>query len=113
MLVLVLAILATLVGCGPNCRSTCERLYGSGEDECNINVPDFEGEEGANRLVIECQQVCDGAMADAGSVGSYDPNSNADEDVSIANEKQAALWMDCVDGTSCDNLGKGYCQPHY
>ncbi len=113
MLVLVVALLGSLMGCGPSCRSSCERLYGDGEDECNINVPDYEGAEGANRLVIECEQECDGAMTNTGPVGTYDPNANTDTTVGIANEKQAALWMDCVQATSCDNVKKGFCQPHY
>ena len=110
---LVVVLLGSLMGCGPSCRTSCERLYGSGEDECNINVPDFEGEEGANRLIIECESVCDDAMSNTGTVGTYDPNSNADSTISIANEKQAALWMDCVSETSCDNISKRFCQPHY
>lgn len=111
-MVLVFALLGSLIGCGPNCRSSCERLYGSGEDQCNINVAGFDGEEGANRLVIDCLATCNSAMSNAGSVGSYDPNTNEDDDVSIANEKQAALWMDCVQETSCENIDAGYCLPH-
>jgi hypothetical protein len=32
--------------------------------------------------------------------------------MSIGNEKQAAAWMDCVAETACDNIQKGFCQPH-
>ncbi len=113
MLVLVVAVLGSLMGCGPSCRTSCERLYGSGTDQCNIAVPGFEGEAGANSLIIECSQECESAMAEAGALGTYDPNSNTDTKLSIANEKQAASWMDCVGETSCDNIGNGYCQPHY
>ncbi|GDX82691.1 hypothetical protein LBMAG42_45020 [Deltaproteobacteria bacterium] len=113
MVVVVFAILGSLLGCGPTCRTTCETLYGSGQDQCNINVPDFEGEEGANRLIVECQATCEEAMTNTGTVGTYDPNSNTDTKIDIANEKQAALWMDCVATTSCDNMDKGFCQPHY
>lgn len=113
MLVLVVVFLGSVTGCGPSCRSSCEQLYGSGSGACNINVPDFEGEEGANRLVLECEATCDSAMTNTGAVGTYDPNANTDTTVSIANEKQAALWMDCVQATSCDNIKKGFCQPHY
>jgi hypothetical protein len=113
MLVLVVAVLGSMSGCGPSCRTSCERLYGSGTDQCNINVPGFDGESGANSLVIECSQECESAMAEAGSIGSYEPNSNTDTTVGLANEKQAASWMDCVAATSCDNMQKGFCQPHY
>ncbi len=113
MMLLVLATLASLIGCGPNCRSSCERIYGSSDGQCDINVMGAEGDEGAAELIDECEATCDEAMRKSGTVGTYDPNSNADEDATIVNEKQAALWMDCVESTSCENLTKGYCQPHY
>ena len=73
----------------------------------------YAGEEGAKRLVIEYEQECDAAMTQTGPVGTYDPNANTDNTVGIANEKQAALWMDCVETTSCANIEKGFCEPHY
>lgn len=112
MLVLVVAVLGSLSGCGPSCRTSCERLYGSGTDACNIAVNGYEGEAGANSLIIECTQTCESAMAEAGALGSYEPNSNTDTKMTIANEKQAASWMDCVAETTCDNIQKGFCQPH-
>jgi hypothetical protein len=110
-MVLLLAIFS-LVGCGPNCRQSCERLYGDGDGQCNINVIGAEGDAGANELIQDCLATCESAMATTGPVGTYDPNSNDDNEATIQNEKQAALWMDCVEGSSCETLGKGYCQPH-
>jgi hypothetical protein len=109
---LVVLALLSLVGCGPNCRSSCETLYGDGDGQCAIAVIGQSGDAGANELIQECQATCEAAMAQTGDVGTYDPNSNNDNDVTVSNEKQAALWMDCVEGTSCANLEKGYCQPH-
>jgi hypothetical protein len=112
MLILVVAVLGSLMGCGPSCRTSCERLYGSGTDACNIPVNGYEGEAGANSLIIECTQTCESAMAESGAIGTYDPNSKTDTKMSIGNEKQAAAWMDCVAETACDNIQKGFCQPH-
>ena len=117
MLVLVFALIGSVLGCGPSCRSSCEQLYGStqnvdGTTQCDINVAGYSGQEGANRIITECEAECDNAMKETGPLGNYDPNSNADTEVELANEKQAAKWMDCVADTSCDNLMKGYCQPH-
>lgn len=113
MLLLVLAVVGSLFGCGPNCRSSCETLYGSSDGQCDIDVMGAEGDEGAAELIDECEATCDEAMRNTGKVGTYDPNSNADDDATIVNEKQAALWMECVSTTSCENMRKGYCQPHY
>lgn len=110
-MVVLLAVLS-LVGCGPNCRDACDKLYGDADGQCNINVIGSEGDAGAASLIQECQATCDGAMSKTGPVGTYNPNSNADADQTIDNEKQAALWMDCVVEEACDNLEKGYCQPH-
>ena len=111
MLVVATALLA---GCGPDCRSSCERLYLDGPDQCNINVADQVGAEGADELVRNCMATCDDAMTKTGELGDYDPNVRGSADsVTLQNEKQAAAWMDCVAETSCDNLGDGYCPPHY
>ena len=40
-----------------------------------------------------------------------DQGLEGDDDVALENEQQAALWMDCVAETSCDNLDKNYCAP--
>ncbi len=110
------AVLAA--GCGPDCRSSCTKLYGNSSDaegvaQCDISVPGKSGDEGRNELIAECESTCDAAMRQTGDMDGYDPNvKGTSDDISINNEKQAAAWMDCVAETSCINLGKGFCEPH-
>lgn len=111
---LLLAPLAALAaGCGPDCRTSCEKLYGDADGECNINRPGYEGDAGAQELTQRCEADCESAMTKAGELEGYDPNRKAssNEDISLQNEKQAALWMECVEETSCENLQNGYCEP--
>ena len=100
-------------GCGPDCYSSCEKLYGDAAGECNIQIPGKEGESGRQEMVSACVAHCENAMKQAGEIGDYAPNekSSGNDDISLENEKQAALWMDCVADTSCDNLDKNYCAP--
>ena len=111
---MLLAIgLVALQGCGPDCQSSCDKLFGDGEGECNIQVPGKEGEAGRVEMTRDCVSHCEQALARNGDVGDYSPNerAGANDEVSLDNEKQAALWMDCVEATSCDYLGENYCAP--
>lgn len=108
-------VLFSLGGCGPDCRSSCEKLYGDAAEECDINVASASGEQGADELIRECTAYCEDAMSKAGELGSYDPNNTKGdmESVSLDNEVQAAAWMECVDQTACEELKSGYCPPHH
>jgi hypothetical protein len=109
-----LLLVGMLTGCGPDCRSSCEKLYGDAAGECNINVASASGEQGAAELVRDCSAQCEDAMSKTGELGDYDPNVRGSADsVTLQNEVQAAAWMECIVETSCDNLGDGYCPPHY
>ena len=101
-------------GCaGPDCYTSCEKIFGDGEGECNIQIPGKEGASGREEMINSCLAHCEAAMKRNGDIGTYSPNerTSSGDDVSLDNEKQAALWMDCVDETSCDNLNKNYCAP--
>lgn len=114
MSAVLLLLLTTLgAGCGPDCYSSCEKLYGAAAGECDIQIPGKEGESGRQEMVSACVAHCQNAMSEAGEIGDYAPNEKAsgNDDISLENEKQAALWMDCVVETSCDNLNKNYCAP--
>lgn len=113
----VAAALGTVLlgsGCGPDCRSSCERLYGSGTNQCDINASGYEGEAGAAEMIGDCTNECEEAMTEAGTAESYDPNSKqgSSKRIEITNEAEAAEWMDCIDVTSCDNIKDGFCMPH-
>jgi hypothetical protein len=101
-------------GCGPDCRQSCERLYGSGTDQCDINASGYDGEAGAQELISDCTNTCEQAMTESGTAETYDPNSKqgSSERIEITNEAEAAEWMDCIELTSCENIKEGYCQPH-
>lgn len=96
-------------GCGPDCRSSCEKIFGDQADDCNIPIPGKD----ASEMISECVAHCESAIKRNGDIGDYDPNERAsgDDDIALENEKQAALWMECVAETSCDNLDKNYCAP--
>jgi|GEM_PF-1477368 len=109
----------TATGCGPNCYSACSKLY---QEECHISAAG----QTENDLMTECVQTCQDALTTPGEVGSYDPDqpqasTNA---ITIDNDRQAALWMDCVDQASCENIegdsngdgqtdGPKMCLPHF
>ncbi len=98
---------------GPSCYDSCEKLFGDGDGQCNIQIPGKEGPSGRAEMVSRCVAHCESAMNRAGEIGNYTPNERAsgDDDISLENEQQAALWMDCVAQTSCDLLDKNYCAP--
>ncbi|MDP2312307.1 MAG: hypothetical protein Q8P41_05335 [Pseudomonadota bacterium] len=110
-LLVLVAVLAT--GCGPDCYSSCEKIFGDSSGECDIQIPGKVGESGRQDMISQCVSHCERAMRRNGDVGDYTPNERAsgDDDISLENEKQAALWMDCVAETSCDNLNSNYCAP--
>ena len=98
---------------GPSCYDSCERLFGEGDGLCNIQIPGKDGASGRSEMIRDCVAHCEGALNRAGEVGDYTPDERAsgDDDVSLENDAQAALWMDCVAETSCENLDKNYCDP--
>lgn len=102
-----LALIAS--GCGPNCQSTCNRLYSTDGDACNITRPGTSQSD----LVDKCMDKCSTALEYPGEVGSYDPYSRQGSSNAfvLENEKQAAVWMDCIAATDCEDLTKGYCAP--
>ena len=105
---LIALVLATLTGCGPNCQSTCNRIYGD-EPDCAIQRAGRDKTE----LVNYCLNECENALTSPGELEGYDPfvAQGQSESISIDNEKQAALWMDCVTESACDRLTSGYCAP--
>ncbi len=103
----LLALLAT--GCGPNCQVTCDRLYGSTGDACGIARPNTS----ENDLKSTCMKACKEALKYPGELEGYDPDERqgSSASVEITNDKQAAVWMDCIAETACEDLEKGYCAP--
>lgn len=102
----LLAAGALATGCGNTCYTTCSRLY---QDPCNLESP---GQTTAELLDI-CQDSCLDALDVPGEVGAYDPYQRlpGDSAIELENDRQAALWMDCVSEMSCENLDNGYCMP--
>lgn len=113
----MLVLLSSLLACGPNCQSTCQRLYGEstqrvyGEQITDCGI-DRAGRD-ASELVDTCMDECQAALEVPGEVGPYEPyeRTGSSESVDIENERQAAVWMECIAETSCDRLREGYCAP--
>lgn len=106
MIALILTF-GSLTGCGPSCYSTCDRLYRP--EQCDIR----RGGRTAEELVGYCLEECQGAMETPGELEGYNPleASGSNESVVLENEKQAAVWMDCVQENACDRLSSGFCAP--
>lgn len=105
---MLVVLLSALVGCGPNCQSTCQRLYGDAPN-CAIQRAGRDAEE----LIDYCMTQCETAMETPGDLGEYDPlvAQGQNESITIDNEKQAALWMDCISESDCSRFSDGYCAP--
>ena len=92
-----------LTGCGTNCQSACGRAFRT--SECNVIRPGQTQEDLYSNCVLECQR----ALRRPGDLDGYEPDQPAGESVILDNERQAAVWMDCVEETSCENLSDRYC----
>lgn len=96
-------------GCGPDCQSTCTKLYS--QNDCNIQRAGAEREE----LLNECNDRCEVALTNPGDADpDYNPAdkmppSQTQESSIIESDTEAAMWMDCVEETACDLLDEGYC----
>lgn len=111
--VIVLA-LGMLVGCGPNCQSTCGHLFDG--SSCGIERPGVEPSEQTRRCINQCED----ALNQPGKLDGFNPNEpTSSQDVTLENEQQAAAWMDCVWETAPDASDEqcralereGYCAP--
>ena len=112
MRVLALTLVSTaglLAGCGPDCNTSCDKLFGDRNEECRIVVPGRSAQEMTNSCLAECE----GALKVTGEMDGYDPDvrGSGAEDISLKNEQQAAAWMDCIAETSCKDLEDNYCAP--
>lgn len=99
-----------LLGCPAlidDCSATCDRLYD--EEACNIQRPgrDQQG------LIDLCLDECREADRQLGDVGDYDPFERSESNVAVEleNSAQVALWAQCVEETSCDDISDGLCAP--
>ncbi len=102
-----LGLVTLATACGPTCQSTCDRLYL--ESSCNIQRAGRTLDE----LIGYCMGECEAALNEPGELGDYDPyeRSGSGVSVTLGNEKQAAVWMECVAAQDCSRLEDGYCAP--
>jgi hypothetical protein len=113
---LPLGLLSFAVGCSSTCeknscacQEACNRLYQ--ESECNIIEV---GNQTRDERILDCVQDCENALETPGEIREdYDPYEYTpqDEAVEFTNDKEAALWMECVAETSCELIADGYCAP--
>ncbi|MBN2798912.1 MAG: hypothetical protein JXX28_07160 [Deltaproteobacteria bacterium] len=104
-----LLALLSLGGCGPYCQSVCTKMA-----ECP-ELNELRAGYSADEAFGDCLDECENALLTPGVVGDYDPMERnvSGAVIELDNEKQAATWMDCVDGMSCEKLADGYCAPVY
>jgi hypothetical protein len=122
VLCLTASVSLFIAGCGNDCQSTCNKLYGtkpncgeeSGERGSENYFPGLNrfGEDETKKK-RQCMDECELAMKTPGEVGDYRPNEYTPSDVNVelTNDRQAAVWMDCVDSHACEKLAAGYCAP--
>ena len=107
----VVSVTAALAaGCGPSCQSSCNRLYQDvGSGGCGIESAGTTQSE----LVTMCLDACSDALDKTGDIGDYNPYERTPSNISVdlENDRQAAIWMECVAETSCEYLDDGYCEP--
>ena len=104
---LVTVMISMLSACsGPSCSSSCEKLY---LEEC---ARESAGQS-QNELLGNCISECEDALDKPGEVGSYDPYVRIanGRTIELENDRQAAMWMDCVAETACEKIDDGYCMP--
>ncbi|MEL6346203.1 MAG: hypothetical protein AAFV53_24040 [Myxococcota bacterium] len=94
-------------GCGgPDCQDTCNKLYQS--EQC-----DRTSDERRDDRLNACNDACEQALEIPGEQGDYDPYDFLDNnsEIELENDKQAAVWMECIDTLTCDNIDQGQCRP--
>ena len=116
-LVFALVGAAMIGGCGYNCQETCNHVYA--DSECKVAT----GQVDENTAIRECSKTCQNALSNTGDIGDYDPYVPylGGEQPVIENQKQAALWMECVwasapdpgytDGCTLLTAEEGFCAP--
>ncbi len=103
----LVAAAALLGGCGPSCQEACNKIWA--KSECDIQVPGVSQDSMYN----DCVDHCENALDTPGELRGYDPEERQTDSttVELETDKQAAVWMDCVVETACEDLTKGYCAP--
>lgn len=99
-----------LNACGPDCQSTCNSLYlEPGAGGCGIERPGTTLDD----RITRCMDECEYALDRPGDAGDYNPNEQTprSETIELENDEMAALWMDCIEETACENLESNYCAP--
>lgn len=102
--------LAFVVGCGPDCQSSCNRIFGSSDGQCNMIPAGINDETEIQDLNSQCVAECQRALSNPGPA-TYDPNERHTSETHMSTDKDAALWMDCVNESACEDLGNGICAP--
>ncbi|MFM2162479.1 MAG: hypothetical protein RLZZ383_1991 [Pseudomonadota bacterium] len=117
---LVLGFALASQACAPTCSATCRRFYAPPPEGCDAPPESLTAEEAQ----AQCVAVCNTAMQIPGPAPSptdrrFDPESIylAGEVPTLANEKEAAAWIDCVwsfdDDVCHDKLDRQYCAKIY
>ena len=111
-LVLLGTAMTGITACGPDCQTSCEKLYSQG-GECKFTSP---GDPSGEKSFAVCLEACEEAMEIPGDAGDYNPNEKtpSSQSIQLQNDQQAAMWMDCVAEKSCELIkttGGRFCAP--
>ena len=109
---IALCVTVTTSACGPDCQTTCEKLYAQG-GECEFTSA---GDQFGEKNFARCVETCESAIQTPGDAGDYNPQEKtpSSQSIELENDQQAALWMDCIEEKSCELLktsGGRFCAP--
>jgi predicted small secreted protein len=115
----LLCLPLAMMGCGKDCQSTCTKLYGTAPDCGDPEGDYFDGLLGSksrNEKMSTCMKACNDGLKVPGEVGEYDPYTQfrlkkGVDRPELENDRQVALWMECVAEHSCTKLSQNYCEP--
>ena len=97
--VIGLATCLLSTACKPTCQDTCRHFYADAPDGCGASPSGIPADE----AISSCTEVCQNALQIPGEPVNptdrrFDPERQAllSESNTLANEQEAAAWMDCV-----------------
>ena len=72
--------------CGPDCQTTCEKLYAQG-GECEFTSA---GDEFGVKNFARCTEACENAIKTPGDAGDYNPQEKtpSSQSIELENERQ-------------------------
>ena len=112
----LLVFFLTLPACATSdCLTSCQKIWGDQSGQCNLQDESILSDADRQDQINSCKSSCQTALARYGDLGGYEPNQKRQQSdtVCLENEQQAAVWIDCVTATACEDLQSNWCAPVY